>query len=37
MERIANGLSDHTYVMPWLAERPVGIAALSALTLLSNK
>lgn len=37
MERIANGLSRHTYVVPWLAERPVGIAALSALTSLSNQ
>ena len=32
MERIANGLSRNTYLVPWLAERPVGIAALSALT-----
>ena len=37
MDRIANGLSSKTYVVPWLAERPVGIAALSALTSLSNK
>jgi arsenite-transporting ATPase len=32
MDRIANGLSSNTYLVPWLAERPVGIAALSALT-----
>ncbi|MDZ7939213.1 MAG: arsenical pump-driving ATPase [Rhodoferax sp.] len=32
MDRIAHGLSNNTYVLPWLAERPVGIAALSALT-----
>lgn len=32
MDRIANGLSPHTFVVPWMAERPVGIEALSALT-----
>ena len=36
MERIASGLSKNTYLVPWLAERPVGIAALSALTSLSK-
>ena len=36
MDRIANGLSRNTYLVPWLAERPVGIAALSALTALSK-
>nr|WP_315478371.1 arsenical pump-driving ATPase [uncultured Rhodoferax sp.] len=36
MDRIANGLSRNTYLVPWLAERPVGIAALSALTSLSK-
>ncbi|HCX80422.1 MAG: arsenical pump-driving ATPase [Curvibacter sp. RIFCSPHIGHO2_12_FULL_63_18] len=32
MDRIAAGLSDNTYLLPWLAERPVGIAALRKLT-----
>ncbi|TAH11425.1 MAG: arsenical pump-driving ATPase [Curvibacter sp.] len=32
MDRIANGLSPHTYVVPWMAERPVGTKALGALT-----
>jgi arsenite-transporting ATPase len=32
MDRIANGLSSHTYVVPWMAERPVGTKALGALT-----
>ncbi|WP_296508627.1 arsenical pump-driving ATPase [Rhodoferax sp.] len=36
MERIAQGLSARTYVLPWMAERPVGIAALSSLTTLSK-
>jgi arsenite-transporting ATPase len=37
MDRIAHGLSQHSYVVPWLAERPVGLAALGALTTLSKK
>jgi arsenite/tail-anchored protein-transporting ATPase len=36
VQRIADGLSNNTYLVPWLAERPVGIAAISALTLLSK-
>ncbi|HEY9096999.1 MAG TPA: ArsA-related P-loop ATPase, partial [Hydrogenophaga sp.] len=31
-ERIANGLAKRTYVLPWLPEPPVGVAALGALT-----
>ena len=34
MERIANGLSRQSYVVPWQAEPPVGLEALSALTAL---
>lgn len=30
--RIAQGLAQRTYVLPWLAEAPVGVAALAALT-----
>ena len=32
MDRIANGLAKHTYVLPWKATAPVGFEALSALT-----
>lgn len=32
MDRIAHGLSAHTYVLPWWTTRPVGMAALCALT-----
>lgn len=32
MERIAGGLSKETFVVPWLAEPPIGIAALIQLT-----
>jgi arsenite-transporting ATPase len=35
LERIAAGLSKKTYVVPWLAEPPVGIDALSRLTVFS--
>jgi arsenite-transporting ATPase len=31
-ERIAQGLAQRTYALPWLAESPVGVAALAALT-----
>ncbi len=31
-ERIAQGLAQRTYALPWLAEAPVGVAALGALT-----
>jgi len=31
-ERIAQGLAQRTCVLPWLAEAPVGVAALGALT-----
>jgi arsenite-transporting ATPase len=34
MDRIAHGLSQHSYVVPWMAERPVGLAALGKLTTL---
>lgn len=37
MDRIAHGLSQHSYVVPWMAERPVGLAALGALTTLSKE
>jgi arsenite-transporting ATPase len=30
-ERIANGLARRTFVLPWLAQPPVGVAALGAL------
>ena len=30
-ERIAQGLAQRTYVLPWLAQPPVGVAALAAL------
>nr|CBA29063.1 Arsenical pump-driving ATPase [Curvibacter putative symbiont of Hydra magnipapillata] len=36
MARIAHGLSQHSYVVPWMAERPVGLAALGTLTTLSK-
>jgi arsenite-transporting ATPase len=32
MARIGNGLAQRSFVVPWLAQPPVGIAALSALT-----
>ena len=32
MQRIANGLSHQSFVVPWLAEPPVGLKALGALT-----
>ncbi len=31
-ERVAQGLAKRTYALPWLAEAPVGVAALGALT-----
>jgi arsenite-transporting ATPase len=31
-ERIAQGLAQRTYALPWLADAPVGVAALGALT-----
>jgi arsenite-transporting ATPase len=31
MDRVANGLSERTYLLPWLARAPIGVAALSAL------
>jgi arsenite/tail-anchored protein-transporting ATPase len=31
LERIAAGLSNNTYTVPWLAARPVGISALTKL------
>jgi arsenite-transporting ATPase len=31
-ERIAQGLAQRTYALPWLPESPVGVAALGALT-----
>lgn len=37
MARIAHGLSQHSYVVPWMAARPVGLAALGALTTLSKE
>jgi arsenite-transporting ATPase len=37
MARIAHGLSQHSYVVPWMAERPVGLAALGSLTTLSKE
>lgn len=37
MDRIGHGLSKHSYVVPWMAERPVGIAALGAMTALRKK
>ena len=30
--RIANGLSQRTYVIPWMVQAPVGVSALSKLT-----
>jgi arsenite-transporting ATPase len=30
-ERIAGGLAKRTFVLPWLPESPVGVAALGAL------
>jgi arsenite/tail-anchored protein-transporting ATPase len=30
-ERIANGLAQRTFVLPWLVEEPVGVVALGAL------
>ncbi|QTN29410.1 arsenical pump-driving ATPase [Rhodoferax sp. AJA081-3] len=32
MQRIAQGLAQRTYVLPWKAKAPIGFAALSALT-----
>ncbi len=32
MERIANGLARRSFVLPWLAQPPVGLEALAALT-----
>jgi arsenite/tail-anchored protein-transporting ATPase len=37
MERIGKGMPKNTYVVPWLAERPVEIEAVSALASLSKK
>ncbi len=37
MDRIAHRLSQHSYVVPWMAERPVGLAALGTLTSLSKE
>ncbi|CAM8657949.1 Arsenical pump ATPase, ArsA/GET3 [Comamonadaceae bacterium] len=37
MDRITHGLSQHSYVVPWMAGRPVGLAALGALTTLSKE
>jgi arsenite-transporting ATPase len=34
MERIANGLTEKTYVVPWLAQPPVGVVALTKLVTL---
>ena len=31
MDRVANGLSKRTFLLPWLARAPIGVAALSAL------
>jgi arsenite/tail-anchored protein-transporting ATPase len=31
-ERIANGLAQRTFVLPWLTQAPVGVQALAALT-----
>jgi arsenite-transporting ATPase len=31
MDRVANGLSQRTYLLPWLARAPIGLAQLSAL------
>ena len=31
MDRVANGLSKRTFLLPWLALAPIGVAALSAL------
>ena len=36
MDRTANGLLDNTYLVPQLAERPVGIATFSSLNSLSK-
>jgi arsenite/tail-anchored protein-transporting ATPase len=32
LDRIANGLAQRTFVLPWLPEAPVGVEALEALT-----
>ena len=32
LDRIANGLAQRTFVLPWLPESPVGVDALAALT-----
>ena len=37
LDRIAHGQSQHSYIVPWMAERPVGLAALGALTTLSKE
>ncbi|APW44805.1 arsenical pump-driving ATPase [Rhodoferax saidenbachensis] len=34
LERIANGLSKMTYIVPWLAEPPVGVTALGSMVML---
>jgi arsenite-transporting ATPase len=31
MDRVADGLSQRTFLLPWLAQAPIGVAALSAL------
>ena len=31
MDRVSNGLSKRTFLLPWLARAPIGVAALSAL------
>jgi arsenite-transporting ATPase len=31
MDRVADGLSQRTFLLPWLAHAPIGVAALSAL------
>lgn len=35
-ERIANGLAKRTFVLPWLPEPPVGVAALGALVTMDS-
>jgi adenylylsulfate kinase-like enzyme len=37
MDPIAQGLSENSYIVPWMAGRPVGLAALGALTTLSKE
>ena len=31
IERVSAGLARHSYVLPWLTEPPVGVAALTRL------